>query len=171
MNRMLQCSLAILSSLLNLSPAEAAPAVRVRVVQDSSTGDYRKMRRMITGPGVNQHPPYPGCTGFVGWESVTRLKNGDLICSFSAGYWHVSFPTPIDIKPDLLKNYIRSGFPRTIEAPTGGRALWCRSSDHGQTWSKPVTLIDSPGDDRHPVLVELDDGTLVVVFFVITISK
>ena len=62
MNRMLQCSLAILSSLLNLSPAEAAPAVRVRVVQDSSTGDYRKMRRMITGPGVNQHPPYPGCT-------------------------------------------------------------------------------------------------------------
>lgn len=159
--------LVILFGLLLLLTTPATADVRVRVVRDTSSGDYRKARRMITGPDVNQHPRYPGCTGFVGWESVTRLKNGDLVCSFSAGYWHVSFPTPIDIKPDVLKSYIRSGFPRTIEAPTGGRALWCRSSDHGKTWSRPVTLVDSPGDDRHPVLVELDDGTLVVVFFVI----
>ncbi|MCH2588010.1 MAG: glycoside hydrolase [Planctomycetales bacterium] len=149
------------------SAHSAEPAFAVRVVKDASTGDYRKLRRMITGPEVNEHPTYPGCTGFVGWESVTRLRNGDLLCSFSAGYWHVSFPTPIDVKPPLLKQYIRGGCPAKIDAPTGGRGLWCRSKDNGRTWSRPVTLVDSPGDDRHPVIVQLDDGILVCVFFVI----
>ncbi|MBQ17235.1 MAG: hypothetical protein CMJ65_08925 [Planctomycetaceae bacterium] len=147
--------------------AGAEPGFAVRVVKDTSTGDFRKMRQKITGAGVNQHPAYPGCTGFVGWESVIRLGNGDLVCSFSAGYWHVSFPTPIDIKPDLLKSYIQGGFPEKIDAPTGGRALWCRSRDGGRTWTRPTTLVDTPGDDRHPCLVELDDGTLVCTFFVI----
>ena len=145
----------------------AKPTFAVRVVENHSTGDYRHARRMITGPTLNPHPEYPGCTGFVGWESVTRLNNGSLVCTFSAGYWHVSFPTPIDINPKELKSYIRGGFPTDVEAPTGGRALWCRSSDNGRTWSPPVTLVDTPGDDRHPVLVELKDGTMLVVFFVI----
>ena len=141
--------------------------VKTRVVKNTSTGDFRTARRMITGPGVNEHPTYPGCTGFVGWESVTRLRSGELICSFSAGYWHVSFPSPIDIVPDLLKQYQQSGFPLQVNAPTGGRALVCRSRDNGKSWSQPLTLVDSPGDDRHPVIVETPGGTLVCVFFVI----
>ena len=146
--------------------ASTAP-VRTRVVKDTSTGDVRACRKMITGPGVNEHPPYPGCTGFIGWESVMRRANGEMLCSFSAGYWHVSFPSPIDIKPDLLASFQRGGFPKEIEAPTGGRALWCRSSDNGKTWSRPTTLVDTPGDDRHPVIVELPDGSLLAEFFVI----
>ena len=142
-------------------------SVKTRVVKNTSNGDFRELRKMITGPGVNEHPSYSGCTGFVGWESVTRLRNGELLCSFSAGYWHVSFPSPIDIVPDLLKQYQQAGFPQQVNAPTGGRALICRSRDNGKTWSQPVTLVDSPGDDRHPVIVQTPDGTLVCVFFVI----
>ena len=142
-------------------------SVKTKVVKDTSSGDFRTRRKMITGPDVNEHPAYPGCTGFVGWESVTRLRNGDLVCSFSAGYWHVSFPSPIDIVPELLEQYQKGGFPQKVEAPTGGRALICRSRDNGKSWSQPVTLVDSPGDDRHPVIVEAPDGTLVCVFFVI----
>lgn len=141
--------------------------VKTRVVQDTSRGDFRTLRKMVTGPGVNEHLSYPGCTGFVGWESVTRLRNGDLLCSFSAGYWHVSFPSPIDIVPELLEQYQKNGFPKKVEAPTGGRALICRSRDNGKSWSQPVTLVDSPGDDRHPVIVETPDGALVCIFFVI----
>ena len=141
--------------------------VTTRVVKDTSTGDFKRFRRMITGPGVNEHPPYQGCTGFVGWEGVTRLRNGELWCTFSAGYWHVSFPTPIDLTPELLKRYQEGGFPADIDAPTGGRALVSRSTDNGQTWSQPITLVDTPGDDRHPCVVEHPDGTLVCVFFVI----
>ena len=141
--------------------------VRIHVVDDTSTGDVQACRRMVTGPGHNEHPAYPGCTGFVGWESVTRLKSGEMLCSFSAGFWHVSFPTPWDIKPDLLASWQKVGFPKTIDAPTGGRALLCRSRDDGKTWSQPVTLIDTPGDDRHPVIVENLDGSLLCAFFVI----
>ena len=163
--------LLVISTVLAIGQAPRAhaaePKFSVRVVKNSSTGDYRKLRTMITGPDLNEHPDYTGCTGFVGWESVIQLKNGDLLCSFSAGYWHVSFPTPIDLKPPLLQQYIRGGFPKKIDAPTGGRGLWCRSKDNGRTWSRPVTLVDTPGDDRHPVIVELKDGTLVCVFFVI----
>ena len=141
--------------------------VKTRIVPDRSTGDVKVCRKMITGPNVNEHPPYPGCTGFIGWESVVRLRNGEMLCSFSAGYWHVSFPTPLDIKPDILKQFQRAGFPVNPVAPTGGRALICRSTDNGKTWTRPTTLIDTPGDDRHPVIAELPDGTLVCAFFVI----
>ncbi|GIT28209.1 MAG: hypothetical protein Ct9H300mP1_02550 [Planctomycetaceae bacterium] len=72
-------------------------------------------------PGSERASDLPRLTGFVGWESVTRLRNGDLLCSFSAGYWHVSFPTPIDVKPPLLKQYIRGGFPaKSTHRPVAG---------------------------------------------------
>ncbi|MEA1951410.1 MAG: sialidase family protein, partial [Planctomycetota bacterium] len=61
----------------------------------------------------------------------------------------------------------RAGFPTDVNAPTGGRGLICRSDDDGKTWSRPTTLVDTPGDDRHPVIVELPDKTLLCVFFVI----
>jgi len=141
--------------------------VKIHVVEDLSTGDFRTCREMVTGPGVNEHPTYPGCTGFVGWESVMRRSNGQMLCSFSAGYWHVSNPTPIDIEPDTLKSWKAGGFPTDIDAPTGGRALICRSDDDGKTWSQPTTLVDTPGDDRHPVIVELPDNSLLCTFFVI----
>ena len=66
--------------------------VRFNIVEDSSTGDFRKQRRVLSGPGFNEHPPYPGCTGFIGWEDVCLLSTGEMLCSFSAGYWHVSLP-------------------------------------------------------------------------------
>ncbi len=139
--------------------------VKMNVVSNTSTGSFGECRRMITGPGVNEHPPYRGCTGFVGWEDVALLKNGELICTFSAGYWHVSFPQPVDIEPETMKSW--GGFRTDVDAPTGGRALITRSKDLGKTWSQPVTLVDTPGDDRHPCVTQLADGTLVCQFFVI----
>jgi photosystem II stability/assembly factor-like uncharacterized protein len=40
-----------------------------------------------------------------------------------------------------------------------------RSTDEGKTWSKPVTILDTPDDDRHPAFIELPDGTLVCSLF------
>jgi len=140
--------------------------VNKNIVADTSTGDYAACRSMITGPWVNEHPPYPGCTGFIGWESVMQLSSGELLCAFSAGYWHVSFPNPVDLSPELKVDGWK-GFRRNMYAPTGGRALICRSADLGKTWTQPVTLVDTPGDDRHPVITELPDGTLVCAFFVV----
>ncbi|MBN2296680.1 MAG: exo-alpha-sialidase, partial [Pirellulales bacterium] len=52
-----------------------------------------------------------------------------------------------------------------VDAPRGGRAMIAKSTDNGVTWSKPVTLLDSPFDDRHPAITELSDGTLLCSLF------
>ena len=40
-----------------------------------------------------------------------------------------------------------------------------RSSDGGQSWSKPETIIDTPWDDRSPAFLELPNGTILCSFF------
>jgi photosystem II stability/assembly factor-like uncharacterized protein len=122
-------------------------------------------RAVLVGPGINQPDPFPGYGGFVGWESPVRLKSGDWLVGFNAGYWHASPPTPLHYPPKTLEGYLKMGLPAGIVAPTGGRAMIMRSADAGKTWSKPVTLIDTPADDRHPAFVELRDGTLLCSFF------
>ena len=120
----------------------------------------------LVGPGINQPDLFPGYGGFVGWNSPVRLKNGDWLVGFSAGYWHASAPTPLRFSPKTIENYRRMGLPLDIVAPTGGRAMIMRSTDEGKTWSKPVTLIDTPDYDRHPAWVELPDGTLLCSLFI-----
>ena len=101
----------------------------------------------------------------MGWESPVRLKNGDWLVGFNAGYWHASPPTPLRYPAKTLAEYLKMGLPAGVVAPTGGRAMIMRSTDQGKTWSKPVTLIDTPADDRHPAFVELRDGTVLCSFF------
>lgn len=119
----------------------------------------------IVGPGVNQPDPYPGYGGFVGWVSPIRLKSGDWLIGFSAGYWHASAPTPLRFSERTISEYRKIGLPADVVAPTGGRAMIIRSTDQGKTWSKPATLLETPDDDRHPAFVELPDGTLVCSVF------
>jgi photosystem II stability/assembly factor-like uncharacterized protein len=120
----------------------------------------------LVGPGISQPDSFPGYGGFVGWNSPVRLKNGDWLVGFSAGYWHASAPTPLRFSAKTMAEYRRMGLPADIVAPTGGRAMIMRSTDEGKTWSKPVTLIDTPNDDRHPAWVELPDGTLLCSLFI-----
>ena len=127
--------------------------------------DFRVCRRMLVGPGVNEPDPFPGYTGFVGWEAVIRLRDGTWLLGFSAGYWHASPPTPWKMDADTIRQWQEIGFPQQVNAPTGGRAMICRSTDEAATWSKPETLWDSPLDDRHPNFCELTDGTVLCSFF------
>ncbi len=140
------------------------PSVKI-VAGGESKAQPEECRATLVGPGVNQPDPFPGYGGFVGWESPVRLQNGDWLVGFSAGYWHASAPTPLRYPAKTLEEYYKMGLPQGIVAPTGGRAMIMRSTDEGKTWSKPVTLIDTPADDRHPAFVELRDGTLLSSFF------
>ncbi len=79
------------------------------------------------------------------FTDVCRLKDGDLLCVFYAGYGHVSLP--------------KEGWPK------GGRICYVRSSDDGRTWSLPAVLFDSPLDDRDPHIAQMRDGTVVCSFF------
>ena len=140
--------------------------LQVKVVEGGeSKAKPEDCRGTLVGPSVNPPDPFPGWGGFVGWESPIRLKNGQWLVGFNAGYWHASAPTPLRYPAKTLEEYHKLGLPADIVAPTGGRALLIRSSDEGKTWSKPTLLIDTPADDRHPAFVELRDGTILCSFF------
>lgn len=77
-------------------------------------------------------------TEYFAFPSVCRLKNGDLMAVFYNGTAHVC--------PD-------------------SKVAMVRSTDDGKTWSKPVTIIDTPMDDRDPSIVETRDGRILVSLF------
>lgn len=79
------------------------------------------------------------------FPDACRLKNGEILCVFYAGYGHVSLP-----RPDFLR---------------GGRICWVRSRDEGRTWSEPTVLYDDDADNRDPHIAALQDGTLICTFF------
>src|SRR6188474_1289430 len=108
----------------------------VQVVQNGeSAAKPDECRGIIVGPGVNQPDSFPGYRGFVGWESPIRLSTGEWLVGFNAGYWHASPPTPLNYSPTTLAEYVKTGLPADIVAPTGGRAMIVRSTDQGKTWS------------------------------------
>src|SRR5512143_1127611 len=93
-------------------------------------------RRIVTDAGAGGYQAFP---------DVCRLRNGELLCVFYAGYGHVSQPTE--------------------RLPQGGRVCAVRSTDDGATWSEPWTVVDTPEDDRDPSVYCAPDGTLLCNFF------
>lgn len=81
------------------------------------------------------------------FPDLCRLRNGDLLCVFYAGYGHVSLP-------DTTKGW-----------SNGGRICSVRSRDEGRTWSEPEVLFDDAQDNRDPHIAQLKDGTLICTFF------
>ena len=123
-----------------------------------------KARICITGFDHNRPDPFPGLGDFIGWVGdMVRLKNGDLLFTHSAGYWHVSFATPIVLSEDLVESYKNAGLDLNHKAPTGGRIMACRSIDNGKTWSKPKLVYDGKLDAGPSATGVTDKGTLIQI--------
>ena len=86
-----------------------------------------------------------GAGGYQAFPDVCRVKNGQLLCVFYAGYGHVSHPSK--------------------ELPKGGRVCAVRSDDEGKTWSAPEVVVDTSDDDRDPSVCCLPNGELICNFF------
>jgi hypothetical protein len=89
--------------------------------------------------------PSPVSGSYQAFPDACRLRNGDILAVFYAGYGHISLPTP--------------------EWPRGGRICMVRSHDEGRTWSEPRILYDDENDNRDPHIAQLSDGTLICSFF------
>lgn len=98
--------------------------------------DAAYYQRISRGEAAGSYQAFP---------DACRLRNGDIVCVFYAGYAHVSLPNR--------------------EYPRGGRICFVRSQDEGRTWSQPQVLYDGLDDDRDPHISQLHDGTLVCSFF------
>jgi hypothetical protein len=130
---------------------------------------FKRCRRLIVGPWVNQPEEYEGYNGFVGWAGITRLRSARWALTFTSGYWHGSPPSTAELAKDpqtraRFEEAYKIGMPR-IQAPQGGRAHVMYSDDEGLNWTTPATLINTPDDDRHPTILEAADGTWVCTFF------
>lgn len=79
------------------------------------------------------------------FPDACRLKNGDILAVFYAGYGHVSGPN--------------------AQWPKGGRICMVRSSDEGRTWTRPEILFDDELDNRDPHIAQMSDGTLICSLF------
>ena len=149
---------------------KSSPGVTFKIAgSEPQAGLYQTCRHMLVGPWVNQPEEYQGYNGFVAWPGVTLLKSGRWLLTFSSGYWHASPPLTKKILKDSrcreqFNKWEKSGMFE-INAPRGGRAHIMHFDDQGQTWSDPKILVDTELDDRHPTILELDDGTLLCTFF------
>ena len=76
---------------------------------------------------------------YIGWPTVCRLKNGDILAVFSGD--------------------------RDAHVCPWGKVQLVRSTDGGETWSAPETIQNGPIDDRDAGLVQLPDGDLVLTWF------
>ena len=76
---------------------------------------------------------------YIGWPSVCRLANGDVMAVFSGD--------------------------RDGHVCPWGKVQMVRSSDEGETWSEPVTIANGPIDDRDAGIVQLPDGEIFVTYF------
>ena len=89
--------------------------------------------------------------------------NGELLFVHSAGYWHVSFATPVVLRDNLVEPYKKSGLDLDHQAPTGGQIMACRSTDNGKSWTKPVTVYDGPFDSGPSATFVTNKGTVIQI--------
>lgn len=111
---------------------QARPREEVRMAQER-----RPARQVICADG--------GAGGYEAFPDLVRLRNGDLLCVFYAGFEHISLPG------DRL--------------PRGARVCSVRSTDGGKTWGPPQVVADTPWDDRDPHICQLSNGTLLCNWF------
>ena len=144
------------------SAAASIPPVEALITGDGPRVDFSKYGQIIVSPDVNPPEPFRGFGGYCGWPTVCRLQNGDLFVTFSAGYWHASWPTPWDIPPEAMERWKRPDQSWLLDwdAPDGGRMMWIRSRDEGKTWSRPRSFPMVRGAYVMNHVVQLRDGTI-----------
>jgi hypothetical protein len=113
-----------------------------------------------------------GAGGYEAFPRICRLKDGRLMCSFMAGYGHVSLGKSELQQAEAhgdewlksMSGFTLQQFKEAAEKwPDGSRSVYCISSDEGRTWGKPVTMYDSPLGDGNASIIQLTTGRLIAV--------
>ena len=76
---------------------------------------------------------------YIGWPTITRTGDGDLLIVFSGD--------------------------RESHTSHDGKTQMVRSRDGGKTWSNPITIHDTPLDDRDAGIIRTNKGTMLVSWF------
>jgi sialidase-1 len=76
---------------------------------------------------------------YIGWPTITKTKSGELVAVFSGN--------------------------RDEHVCPYGITQMIRSKDNGKTWTDPITINNTPLDDRDAGILETNKGTWVVTWF------
>ena len=76
---------------------------------------------------------------YIGWPTITKTKSGELVAVFSGN--------------------------RDEHVCPYGITQMIRSKDNGKTWTDPITINNTPLDDRDAGILETNKGTLLVTWF------
>jgi len=76
---------------------------------------------------------------YIGWPSIAKAQNGNLLVVFSGS--------------------------RAEHVSNDGKIQMVRSEDGGTTWSKEVTVFDTPIDDRDAGIICTGENTIIVSWF------
>ena len=76
---------------------------------------------------------------YLGWPTITKTQDGQLFVVFSGD--------------------------RDSHICPWGKTQIIKSSDNGKTWSEPVTINNTPLDDRDAGIIETKEGTLLMSWF------
>src|SRR4051812_24253796 len=76
---------------------------------------------------------------YLGWATMTKTRSDELIVAFSGD--------------------------RDAHVCPWGKTQIIRSADQGRTWSEPVTITNSPLDDRDAGIIQTKSGALLVSWF------
>ena len=94
-------------------------------------------------------------------NSVLRLRSFAAkrvtVIAEGGGY----FPVALRMKDGRIAAVLRGG---GSHIDVRGRLDMVFSSDEGETWTAPRTVIDGPNDDRNPAFGVAPDGTLVLAY-------
>ena len=94
----------------------------------------------LADPQVERPRRIAGGEGrYIGWPTMTRLRSGEIVAVFSG---------------DRLEHVCPWGKVQIV-----------RSTDQGETWTKPQTIVNDLIDDRDAGLVELENGDLALFYF------
>jgi len=101
------------------------------------TYDVPKDQTIATIDWVKPICKQPG--RYIGWPTVCRRADNELLVVFSGD--------------------------RDAHVCPWGKVQLVRSADDGESWSKPVTICNTPLDDRDAGIIETTDGSLIVNWF------
>jgi len=76
---------------------------------------------------------------YIGWPTIAKMRSGELVAVFSGD--------------------------RDAHVCPWGKTQLVRSTDNGETWTDPVTINNTPLDDRDAGVLETAQGTLLVSWF------
>lgn len=124
---------------LGISQNRIAEILETKVVS-KEPGKYLILGQILDENGhVKTTEPFPEPNRYLGWPSIVKTDKGDLLIVYSGD--------------------------RDSHVCPWGKTQLIRSSDKGNTWSKPETVNNSPLDDRDAGIIQTSKGTILVNWF------